>query len=425
MPAVSMPLRLAVTTALVSCLVLQLLFSARSLLAAFYATRGGAVQLTGDHAGARRDFHRANQAVPFEADRFRLEAAAARESLGPQAAAPLYARSLRLAPFAPLVLLAAAENLMAFDQTDAAEEILNRAATVIPDDWRVRYMHGLILMKRERYAEAAGEFRSASKIAFPFVPDTSYQLAQALHATGDEAKALQEVEKSIRTQPLAPEFRLVRGKILFAQNQVSAAGEDFAWAAQEFQRRAERDTNALPRLREAQDLLAQAYLAEGHFDQAQRVLEKLYTRCSPEQIDQLAGRLAQLLSAPPTPTPPLAFWAFSLDLFVQTRRLADFDRALELAPSLHPESDLGELIPARARALTAAGKPEDAIALLGAAPAGVVDSPPYRLALAEAKAAAGRPAEARTGYAKLLSLPELSPAIRKQAHAALAAILPQ
>lgn len=296
MPAGIAAQRLALAAAIVACLAAQLVFSTRSLLAASYTHRGEAVQLAGDQEGARQLFHRANQALPFDADRFRLEAAAARESLGPEAAAPLYARGLELAPRSPLVLLAAAENLVTLDQTDNADELLRRADAVTPDDWKAHELRGLILLKRERPAEAAGEFRAAASFAYPFQPEVSYNLARVLHATGDDPAALLEVEKSIRAQALSPEYHLLRGKILFAKKEIPAARKDFAWAVQTYQRRLDRGAGPQPLLPESQELLAQAFAAEGRPNDARSQYTALLARpgLPPAMRDRAQAALAAL-----------------------------------------------------------------------------------------------------------------------------------
>ncbi len=256
-----MPLRIALSALLVAGLAAQLLFGARALFAAFYTARGTAVQLHGDHEGARQDFHRANRTLPIEADRFRLEAAATREALGPQAAAPIYTQALRLAPYSPLLLLAAAENLMAIDHVDAARELLDRSIALTPDDWRAHHMRGLVLMKHERYPDAAREFRAASETASAFQPEVSYHLARALHATGDDAGALAEIERALEARPLSPEYHLTRGEIWLAQGQFLDARNDFSWAVESFQRRVTRGQVSPDRVIEAQALLAKTQAA--------------------------------------------------------------------------------------------------------------------------------------------------------------------
>ncbi len=414
--------RWVVAAVAVALLAVQIFFSARSLEAAYFTARGDASRRAGDAAGARADYHRANAAVPFDANRLRSEASAARDSLGPAQAVPLYAESLRRGPYVPLTLVAAAVNYIELGRFGEADAVLDTAVRLIGADWRVRLMRGTILIGREEYAEAERELLVAAEVAAPPQARVYYELSRALHGQKEYDGALAAVGRALGMQPLLPEYHLARAKALMALDRAPESCENLAWTVRTYRAQVERGEDSLAALFEAEDLYALALLADGRFDEAEAAFADLYIRCTAPQIELLAIHLHQIAGEMYDPFPDSSLWAFALDLLVQTGRAAEYEKTLASASMLYPEAEMGLLVAPRARALTAAGDPEAAIALLAAAPAGVAGSAPYRLALGEAHAAAGRPAEARTEYAIVLGLKDLSPVIRKQAQAGLAAI---
>jgi len=409
----------------IALLAAQLVFSARSLQAAYFAAQGDAARGAGDAQAARLAYRRANQALPFDANRLRDEASATRDTLGALEAVPLYAESLRHAPYIPLTLVAAAGNYLELKRNDDADAVLTTALRVARSDWRVRLLRGNILIAREKYAEAEHELRAAADLASPPEARVHYELARSLHGQAKYEDALAEAARAKAMQPLLPEYYLLHGKALMAVDRAPEACDDLAWAVRIYRARLERGEDTLALLFETQDLYALALLADKRFDEAEAAFADLYIRCTPPQIEKLAIHLHQIAGEMYDPFPQQSLWAFALDLLAQTRQATEFEKTLASARMLFPETELGALIPPRARALTAAGDPEGAIELLATSPVGVVDSAPYRLAHAEAHAAAGRRAAARTEYAMLLGLPKLSSIIQQEAKAGLAAIPPQ
>jgi predicted Zn-dependent protease len=172
-------------------------------------------------------------------------------------------------------------------------------------------------------------------------------------------------------------------------------------------------------------LLSITLLAGGRYDEAYRKFDELYTRLTPKQISEFAWRLNDMTWRMREPFAPITLWARALDLLAQTKRLDEFDAAIETVRLMCTSPEFETLAPARARAFTAGGNPEWALELLAEAPMELHETASYRLAHAEALAARGRTEHARAEYTELLSAPDLSPAIRKQAETALAAMSAQ
>lgn len=422
MPAATRATGWIVAIAALLLLAAQLIFSTRSLQASYFAAQGDAARRAGDAEGALDAYHRANRLLPFDANRLRSEASAARDALDAAQAVPLFAESLRRGPYVPLTLLAAAENYAELRRYDDATTVLDTAMSIIPADWRVRILRGKILNERGEYAAAEKELRVAAEVASPPQARVHYELSRAFHGQTEYDAALREADRALRLQPFPPEYHLARAKALMATDRAPEACNDLAFVVRTYRTQLERGEDTLAALFEAGDLYALALLADGRFDEAEATFADLYTRCTPPQIDLLAVHLHQIAGEMYDPFPNPSLFAFALDLLVQTQRTAEFEKTLASARMLYPESEMGLLIPPRARALTRAGDAEGAIALLATAPFGVADSAPYRLALAEAHAVAGRPAAARTEYAMILGMENLSPVIRKQAEVGLAAI---
>jgi tetratricopeptide (TPR) repeat protein len=408
--------------AIAAGLLAQLVFSARSLAAAYYAARGDAARLAGDLESAREAYHRANGFDSSDGNRLRDEAAATHETRGPKDSAPIYAAALKAGPYIPLTLIAGATNYIELKRLDEADAVLDTAMRVGEFEWRVRMLRGTILTERAKYADAVRELSAAAELASPPEARVHYELARALHGETQYEQAMAHAERAAELQPLVPEYRLLRGKSLMALNRAPEAVPDLARAVFAYRARLERGENAMAELFEAEDLYALALLAGQQFEQAELAFGDMYVRCTPEQIDRLAIHLQQIVGEMWDPFPQQSLWAFALDLLAQTRHLAEFEATLAAARMVFPESELQALIAPRARALTASGDPEGAIRLLATSPLQMTDTPPYRLALAEAQAAAGRPALARIEYELLLGAENLAPMIQRQAKNGLAAL---
>jgi hypothetical protein len=163
-------------------------------------------------------------------------------------------------------------------------------------------------------------------------------------------------------------------------------------------------------------------LADGRFDEAYEKFDELYPRLTAKQIDEFAWRLNEMTWRMRDPFAPITLWARTLDLLAQTKRLEEFDAAIETVRLMCTRPEFDTLAAARARAFTAGGNPELALELLKTQPAELRGTAPYRLAHAEALAAKGRREPARAEYIALLDAPDLSPAIRTQVETALAAM---
>jgi len=410
---------------LAGLLAVQFLFSARSLSGVVHETLGYAAERAGDHASARTAFARARAAVPFNAEYARLEATSALHDGDTEAALPLLDEALRLAPNAPLSLTAAAEILLRADRVDDAEAVVGRAARIVPMEWRLHLMRGVMDLDRGQYAPALTELTAAARIVDPPKFEVLYQLARAQYAYGNVLDASRTAERALRLQPGAVEARVLYGKSLLSTERIDAAYTEFLHAEQVYLSRLGTDPDAALRLIEAQDLLSIALLAEGRFDEAYRKFDELYTRLTPKQIDEFAWRLNEMTWRMREPFAPITLWARTLDLLAQTRRLSEFDAAIETVRLMCTSAEFDTLAAARARAFTAGGNPELALGLLAEVPAALRETPPYRLAHAEAMMARGRKDAARDEYTALLQTPDLSPALRVQAEAALAGLRDQ
>lgn len=403
-------------------LAVQIVFSARALAAVVHETLGFAAQRAGDHDAARAAFARARAAVPFSAEYARLEATAAMNSGDPVAAAPLLDESLRLAPNAPLSLTAAAEAYLRLGETAEAEAVISRAARIVPMEWRLYLMRGVMDLDRGQYAPALIELTAAAQIVDPPKYEVLYQLARAQYAYGNVKDALRTADRALRLQPDAVEARVLYGRSLLSNERIDEAYTEFLHAERVYRARLGTDPDAELRLIEAQDLLSIAMLAGGKYEEAYRTFDELYTRLTPKQIDEFAWRLNEMTWRMREPFAPITLWARTLDLLAQTKRFEEFDAAIETVRLMCTRPEFDTLAAARARAFTAGGNPELALDVLESAPAELHGTAPYRLAHAEALAARGRTEPARTEYTALLSAPDLSPAIRTQAEAALAAM---
>lgn len=400
----------------------QLWFSVLSLSGVYHETHGVSAERAGDNAAARAEFAAARAAVPFSAEYARLEATAALKSGDAEAAAPLLEESLRLAPYAPLSLTAAAEAYLDLGRTADAEAVIARAARIMPQEWRLHLMRGTIDLERGQIAPAVAELTAAALIADPPKYEVFYNLAHAHYAYGDPMNASRAAMRALRVQPFAVEARMLYGRSLLSTERIAEAHKEFAFAEQAYLRRLNAGENVELQLIEAQDLLSIALLADGRFDEAFAKFDELYVRLTPKQIDEFAWRLGDMTWRMREPFAPIALWARSLDLLAQTRRLEEFDASIEAIRLMCTGPEFDSLAAPRARAFTAGGNPERALEVLAEAPRDSRETPAYRLALAEALAATRQWSAARREYDTLLAVANLSPAIRKQAQARRAQI---
>ncbi len=410
---------------LAGLLALQIVYGARALSGVVHETRGIAAERAGDHAAARAEFAQARAATPYSSEYARLEATAVLNAGDAEAAAPMLEESLRLAPNTPLTLTAAAETYLRLRQTDKAEAVIAHAARITPMEWRLNLMRGMADLDRNQYAPALTELTAAARVVAPPKYEVLYQLARAQYAYGNVLDASHTAERALRLQPGAVEAKVLYGKSLLSTERIAEAYSEFAYAEQVYFAQLGSTRDAELRLIEAQDLLSIALLAEGKFDAAYSKLDEMYPRLSAKQIDEFAWRLNDMTWRMREPFAPISLWRHTLDLLAQTKRLEEFDAAIETVRLMCTSPEFDTLAAARARAFTAGGNPEWALEVLANAPAELRNTAPWRLAHAEALMVRGRKDDARAEYEALLKLPGLSPAIQKQAKVALEQAKPQ
>ncbi len=412
--------RAALIGFLIVLVVAQGAFALRLLSGTAYASFGDATIARGDYPTADSAYRRAIHFVPYRGDWVYTRASVMRHLSGHEAAVPLYEQSLRLAPDAEQTLVGAAESFIETGRLDAAKDLLERAWTLTPYDWRVHYLAGVLATIEMRPQNAVDAFRAAQRLAPTADRVIASPLANALYGVGSFADAERTAEQALRLQPGAPAALLTRGKARLALGRPQAAREDLEAAARAFRSDYVRGGDVLKLLAESEERLASAYIAEGRAQDAAAPLERI-AGDSPDAAAAAAERLLlwlQRLGA----RAPVELWCFAIDAFIEAGRFDEAERSLARVNTVYPDGAGGAFAAPNARLQLSDGRTADAFAVLSSAPAAARSRPEHRLAEAQAHAMAGNAAAADLEFRALLTAVNASPRVKRQAAEGLAAL---
>ena len=149
-------------------------------------------------------------------------------------------RLARTAFALPLALLAAAASAASYEdglklksqqQLASAASVFAEVAAREPGNVLAREQLAIVLGWQSRFDEAVTAWQQAIALA-PQKPDYHLGLARVLYWKGDRAKALQAVDSSLRLQPGNADALKLKGDILLADQNPSAAREAYLAAQQ-------------------------------------------------------------------------------------------------------------------------------------------------------------------------------------------------
>lgn len=396
---------------LCAAITLQLWLVVAEFGATVFASNGRAAQQARVFEIAERSYESSVAWYPFDW-RTQYAAGQAYERTGHfEDAAQSFERGLRLAPSQPFLLTAHAERLIEQRDYGEAEAVLGYAEEIVPAGPKVHAIRGVIAGRRDGPLEAAKHFARAVELSPIPDPRVLNQLANALYDAGDYEGAYRRATAAIRQQELYSDHYLVRGKALAGLGRYREAAKDFGWAERGYVRRAG-ESDAAVKLIDLRRNLFYVWLYQGRSDRAAMTLADLAT--DPEGLGHVI-ELRLLLTQSLTRTLPAsvapARYHFARAMF----GIGDYLSAEQLTAQAYEHlagEDQFACGVLRARALTALGRAGEAFDVLGSLPSPPLDELSYRIALADAYAASGKPAAARVEYNAVLGNADLDAAMR-------------
>lgn len=399
---------LAVVAALAS---LQAGFSLKAFMGALYVFNGDAAVDLGDMELAEWSFERAREWDPHDyMTLYKLGLTQKRLQQG-QAVEALEA-SAALAPNYYPAIMDLAEMYAFENRLDEAETLADRAAAGIPFSWRAQKVAGVVKQARGDHGAAVAHFREARELS----PDTTAELisreAASRYELGDVDEALALFDHAIEATPSVPENHLLKGRILFEREAYGKAVGPIEKGLEFIALRGIDSPKTQADRQFAYFMLCRAYLETGELRNASEALMNLaYSNAAYPGIESLSRELVDRFQAKRDELDSAAVTDIQFRLGSALSATRDFERAETLLKDALPKLEAGrraqgtlELV----SVLTNLERYDEAIALAEGWVQESGSSLAFSMALGDLYSRAGRTAQARLQYVRLLNFAGLT-----------------